>query len=70
MKLTASNDRYHVHWTTHVERGRRAARWCHQTFEQGWRYDVDEPDLRYYSYHRFTFYKLYHAQWFMAKWAD
>jgi hypothetical protein len=69
MKLTVSNDRYHVHWTAHIEQGRTAAQWCHDSFGAGWGYDASPPDLRYHADWRFTFYKLYHAQWFMAKWA-
>jgi len=68
MNLTVSDDRYHVHWTAHIEQGRTAAQWCHESFDQGWLYHCKAPDLRYHADHRFTFCKLYHAQWFMAKW--
>ena len=68
MNLTVSNDQYHVHWNTHMDQGIEAMLWCHNSFGQGWGYKTVRPDLQYHAEHRFTFYKLYHAQWFMAKW--
>jgi len=69
MKLTVSDDRYHVHWTAHIEQGRTAAQWCYDSFGSGWGHEsVEPPDSRYHADHYFIFAKLYHAQWFMAKW--
>ena len=70
MKIECSNGKYYVRWTVHAETLRCAKDWCHEVFGGGWGFDMkSEPNGLGIVNSVFMFERLYHAQWFITKWA-
>jgi len=71
MKLQGVNGEYQVTWDDTNERANRAKLWCYEQFGSGWGTVYGEgnegmPMPRW----RFTFKRLYHAQWFILYWSN
>lgn len=69
MNLTFHDDRYVVEWAVHIADAIAAEEWCYQQYGLGWgtREVTSVRTGSGLAYHKFTFRRLYHAQWFMAK---
>ena len=71
MTLEATDGEYRVRWIEHMDISLDAKVWCYETFGLGWgeHMIVRGPGINDIAVHSFNFKRLYHAQWFMAKWA-
>lgn len=71
MKLEGDRGEYTVSWTGRASKGYEAKNWCNEQFGAGWgEATVTGPGASGLAFWRFRFKRLYHAQWFMIKWAD
>ena len=70
MTLEATDGEYRVRWIEHMDISLDAKVWCYETFGLGWGeyMIVHGPGINDFEVHSFNFKRLYHAQWFMAKW--
>ena len=71
MTLAATDGEYRVRWIEHMDIALDAKVLCYETFGLGWGeyMIVHGPGINDFAVHSFSFKRLYHAQWFMAKWA-
>jgi len=70
MKLQGVDGEYQVTWNGSYEQASHAKLWCHEQFAQGWgTVYVEGNEGMSMPFWRFTFKRLYHAQWFMMRWA-
>ena len=71
MKLECIKGDYVVTWTGRASRGYEAKQWCNEQFEPGWgEVHVTGPGASGLAFWKFTFKRLYHAQWFMLRWSE
>jgi len=70
MKLQCIDGEYEVSWTGHADRAHRAITWCNEQFGAGWgKVNSAGPGGSGVAFYKFTFKRLYHAQWFMLRWS-
>lgn len=71
MKLKVVDGEYQVTWYSHHDRFSEARKWCISQFGDNWGTAQSEDyDRVLGSLHTLTFKRLYHAQWFMLRWAE
>lgn len=70
MNLECVEGEYQVSWNVSSEQASHAKLWCYEQFGPGWGtfYGEGNEAMSVPSW-RFTFKRLYHAQWFMMRWA-
>ena len=69
MKLECVDGEYRVTWHARAKTGYEARNWCNEQFGAGWgEHVVTGPTASKLAHWRFTFKRLYHAQWFMLRW--
>jgi len=71
MKLQGVNGEYQVSWSDTTAQASRAKDWCNEQFGSGWgTVDFEGNEGKPIPLWRFTFKRLYHAQWFILYWSN
>ncbi len=71
MKIETVEGEYHITWYTHYNVFCEAREWCKHQFGDNWGWGQSgQFDRHFGSLTLFKFKRLYHAQWFMLRWAE
>lgn len=70
MKIECIAGEYHVFWVTKPKIFYEATAWCHEQFGPGWgSAAMPSTTDSGNDISEIVFKRLYHAQWFMMRWA-